>query len=885
MTACTNHGGKARRVVTAALVGVLSVGTVPMAALATGVSDGIETLALDENAIAGGEVVYRNGEDGETFVYSGKKQGLVPTTLTPKGGSSAKRLQLLPSSGSIEAGYYYFYVDMSGTDAVQTDPNGLSGVSYVNTDGIKTLLKGSILREQPTEVGNYAVVAGYWNGTNDWDVVSIADTFKIAPMSLEGATIFEGNDMSDTTFAFTGKAGSNTATDLAKTIGVAVDGVRLEAGTDVEVTILDATTGQAPADGIVYPGQKYVAHIEGKNDAYKGEAADVTFEYGLLNFADAVIDGNVIKTSDGIVNPEGHVYTDAELIAAINGFAGSDLYDNADGTGGNEWTIEYVSSPDGVQWSTKQGVYTFKIKAKPGAKYCTGEKTFSVTLANIPLTINLSGCGSDVDGDGCFDVDLSDDKPTYFDPSKATFTDRTPEKLDVTVTKADGTSATVDDLKTPGTYYVSYSVYYTEADGDLVAGNKTAKVCVYYSVAEDADVFFTFDGENVESNNAAAPAEVTYSGEDFAPLMSVKVYGGDTELTEGTDYTVTWQRQQANGAWADVDSVVDAGDYRIVVSPVGSAINLTGGDGVCYLTVKQMELTPVVNGTVTKRIWSGDTYTNGDTFVPYTGSEQNVTFSFVNADGEPVELSDSAYEVLFTYRDKTKEVAVKDVANYDAHFSDTAEAGNYTVEGDLVPFTVKEAKSFSDVATGKWYVGPVFQAKENGYVNGISGTSMFAPESEISRKDAVCIIFNMAGGDSWDGEGDFAYTENGGWYTGFGDCDGNAYYAKALAWAHNLGIANGSNGSFRPDDRITREELASMLANYAKVTGDYVASDGSALAALPDASSVSGWATENVAWAVENGIMGNGGLVNAGANITRAEVAAMAVNYQPTPAV
>ena len=39
MTACTNNGGKARRVVTAALVGVLSVGAVPAIALATGTGD------------------------------------------------------------------------------------------------------------------------------------------------------------------------------------------------------------------------------------------------------------------------------------------------------------------------------------------------------------------------------------------------------------------------------------------------------------------------------------------------------------------------------------------------------------------------------------------------------------------------------------------------------------------------------------------------------------------------------------------------------------------------------------------------------------------------------------------------------------------------------
>ena len=36
-----------------------------------------------------------------------------------------------------------------------------------------------------------------------------------------------------------------------------------------------------------------------------------------------------------------------------------------------------------------------------------------------------------------------------------------------------------------------------------------------------------------------------------------------------------------------------------------------------------------------------------------------------------------------------------------------------------------------------------------------------------------------------------------------------------------------------------------------------------------------------VAWAKANKIMGNGGFINGTGNITRAEVAAMAVNYQP----
>ena len=62
MTACTNNGGKARRVVTAALVGVLSVGAVPAIALATGAD-------VSLMADAGQEVVQATVEyDGKTVV-------------------------------------------------------------------------------------------------------------------------------------------------------------------------------------------------------------------------------------------------------------------------------------------------------------------------------------------------------------------------------------------------------------------------------------------------------------------------------------------------------------------------------------------------------------------------------------------------------------------------------------------------------------------------------------------------------------------------------------------------------------------------------------------------------------------------------------------------
>ena len=70
-----------------------------------------------------------------------------------------------------------------------------------------------------------------------------------------------------------------------------------------------------------------------------------------------------------------------------------------------------------------------------------------------------------------------------------------------------------------------------------------------------------------------------------------------------------------------------------------------------------------------------------------------------------------------------------------------------------------------------------------------------------------------------------------------------------------------------------------MLANYAKAYGTYEAAGSDALDEMSDADQVAEFATESVAWAVENGIIGNSGYVAAGSTIIRADAACMVYNY------
>ena len=72
-----------------------------------------------------------------------------------------------------------------------------------------------------------------------------------------------------------------------------------------------------------------------------------------------------------------------------------------------------------------------------------------------------------------------------------------------------------------------------------------------------------------------------------------------------------------------------------------------------------------------------------------------------------------------------------------------------------------------------------------------------------------------------------------------------------------------------------------MLANYAKALRSYDAVEDveGVLGAFSDGTSVSDWAKAEVAWAAQNKIMGNGGYLAPQDQITRAEAAAMTVNF------
>ena len=175
--------------------------------------------------------------------------------------------------------------------------------------------------------------------------------------------------------------------------------------------------------------------------------------------------------------------------------------------------------------------------------------------------------------------------------------------------------------------------------------------------------------------------------------------------------------------------------------------------------------------------------------------------------------------------------------------------------------------TFPDVRSGDWYSDAVKYNFERGYITGYSNGT-FGPANNIQRQDFALILARIAGADLSAYEG-----QNG----GFSDVQTGSYYASAVAWAKDTGVANGfSADNFGVGTFISREQICIMLCRY--LNGSVLGNADTILNAYPDGGNTSPWAKESVAWAVENGIVGNAGYINPIGNAGRAEVAQIIYN-------
>ena len=208
-------------------------------------------------------------------------------------------------------------------------------------------------------------------------------------------------------------------------------------------------------------------------------------------------------------------------------------------------------------------------------------------------------------------------------------------------------------------------------------------------------------------------------------------------------------------------------------------------------------------------------------------------------------------------------------ANDDGTFSFTMPSGDVKISATFAEdpdWTEPEEPAtdvsdlFIDVAANAWYKDAVQYAYDNGLMTGVSDTE-FAPEATTTRAMIVSILARLEGVESAQA-------------AGFADVD-DEWYATAVNWAANVGVAGGyEDGTFKPNDAITREQLAAILMNYAACIGQDV-SNRADLTSYTDQPST--WAEETMQWAVAEGLISGvtADTLQPQGSATRAQVAAI----------
>ena len=325
---------------------------------------------------------------------------------------------------------------------------------------------------------------------------------------------------------------------------------------------------------------------------------------------------------------------------------------------------------------------------------------------------------------------------------------------------------------------------------------------------------------------AAYPASVRWTLEknDTHAVIS-----GNTLSFGDQDGTMTLICAAVN---ADTNVIVEKKIIIRITDSTSGGGSSGGGGGGFSAPSYSVSVDDVKHGTVTV---SPKSASKGDTVTITAAPDKGYTLeslTVLDKDGKALELTDKG-SGKYTFVMPAGKVTVKAV------FMDDNTMLNF----------------FTDVHAEDYYYDAVLWAAQKGITGGMSDT-LFAPNAACPRAQIVTFLWRTAGSPEPSALSSFA------------DVPADAYYAKAVAWAVENGITEGtSDTTFAPGTICTRAQGAALLyraAGSPAVSGSASFTDVPADAYYADAA----------AWAEQKGItdgIGNG-LFGPRNNCTRAQI-------------
>ncbi len=427
---------------------------------------------------------------------------------------------------------------------------------------------------------------------------------------------------------------------------------------------------------------------------------------------------------------------------------------------------------------------------------------------------------------------------------------------------SDGTVITLD---------CNYYNDYTQKEASL---QDSDKVTITIKVANENDASIT---PSVTASGGTANVSIT-STQMTEAINKVKKSGGGIiiapEITGAAD-TVRIELPEASVS--DMASQTQAD--LVISTPVGSmtipnsalasiASQASGGTVEISLgTVDTSKLTPAEKKAVGNHtVYDLSITSGGQSITSFDGAGLTLSLPYTLGEGE--DPADVKVWYLNDDGELTEMSCTYNAATGMASFT-TDHLSCYAVGYAAVAAAAGIWENlFTDVAADKWFYEAVEFVCSKELFTGTSDTT-FSPDMPMTRAMLVTVLYRFEGEPAVSGEDSFTDVKKGQLYT------------NAVLWASGNSIVAGyGDGRFGINDKVTREQLATILYRYAKYKG-YDVSASASLSGYADAGNIRDWASRAIKWAVaEELITGvTATALEPGASATRAQVATIFMRF------
>lgn len=309
----------------------------------------------------------------------------------------------------------------------------------------------------------------------------------------------------------------------------------------------------------------------------------------------------------------------------------------------------------------------------------------------------------------------------------------------------------------------------TQKASAVTSSTQTAPKLTVAAPVFKPDGATSFRGTQMVEIYCATPgASIYYTTDGTTPTSTGTIYSGAISLTSTTTIKAIAVKADMN------DSAVAEATFTRRSSSGGGG----GGGGGGSVSIPDTKIPTGIyeHGTVTV---SPESASKGDTVTITVTPDKGYTLeslTVLDKDGKALTLTDKGGG-RYTFVMPAGKITVKAV------FMDDNTMLNF----------------FTDVHAEDYYYDAVLWAAQEGVTGGTSDT-LFAPNAGCTRAQAVTFLWRAAGSPEPKTLSSFA------------DVPADAYYAKAVAWAVENGVAKGvSETAFAPDAACTRAQIVTFL--------------------------------------------------------------------------